>query len=129
MLRQQAGRLATASLWALLKSALVGSLLLQTGGCAYAYVDREGRRHVVGLLHVQLPATAPQTNDSLRTTTIGISLVRSLRTTELSIGYNAASWTYLPMDSCAIVEVTTADPVIRPSDAQMRASGPDPLEE
>lgn len=70
-------------------------------GCAYNYVGADGARHVVGLVHVTLPAGGPRaTAASLRAQALGLSYTQADVGTALSLGYSDTTLAYVRDNTC-----------------------------
>lgn len=76
--------------WSPLQHALLGALCCATlSGCAHSYIDADGNRAVIGLVHLTLPATerAPAAADWMRVRTVGLSLASTNIGAALGFGY------------------------------------------
>ena len=85
----------------LIRVALVGLLIaaFDLGGCAYSYVDEDGRRRVIGLVDMTLPrASSPAPGDGAITEirTIGLSVYRGPVDSHIALGYNASKIAAVP---------------------------------
>lgn len=81
-------------------SAVVAATLA-LGGCAHSYVDAQGNRHVIGLVHVTLPPSAPTAAESIQSRAIGLLLTQAEIGTALSFGFSESTLTFIRADSCA----------------------------
>lgn len=69
-------------------------LALLLSGCAHVYVDEQGRRHVVGFVAMTLPAPEGRTGaETLRTRSLGLTLMRSPVGDALTLGWSDTSLT------------------------------------
>lgn len=59
-------------------------------GCAHVYVDADGTRHVLGLVHLELPAesTAKPGGEALRSQSFGLSVTSSAVGQAVVLGYS-----------------------------------------
>ncbi len=59
-------------------------------GCAHVYVDADGTRHVLGLVHLQLPAegTVKPGGEALRSQSFGLSITSSAAGQAVVLGYS-----------------------------------------
>jgi hypothetical protein len=70
-------------------------------GCAYNYVGADGARHLVGLVHLTLPAEGPHAPAaSLRAQALGLSYTRADVGTALSLGYSDTTLAYVRDNTC-----------------------------
>lgn len=71
-------------------------------GCAYNYVGADGARHVVGLVHVTLPAddSSPAAAASLRAQALGLSFTQADVGNSLSLGYSDTTVAYVRDNTC-----------------------------
>jgi hypothetical protein len=80
-------------------AALTGLACL--GGCAHVWVDDQGNRHVVGLLHLtQPPAPTPAAAETLRVRTLGLTWTRAEAGSALVLGYGDTTLGFLRNDVC-----------------------------
>ena len=71
------------------------------GGCAHVWVDAEGNRHVVGLLHLTLQPTRPQpAAETLRVRTLGLTWTQADAGSALVLGYADTTLGFLRNDIC-----------------------------
>ena len=75
---------------------------LLLSGCAMSYTDEAGNRHVVGLMHLALPATDKLSEGSsgFRTTTVGVSFTQGDFGNAIALGYNETTLIGVGANSC-----------------------------
>lgn len=84
--------------------AAIASLAL-LGGCAHVWVDTDGNRHVVGLLHLTLPPrAAPPAAETLRVRTLGLSWTQADAGNALVVGYADTTLGFLRNDVCVALD-------------------------
>lgn len=77
------------------------ALLTLLGGCAHVWIDAEGNRHVIGLVHLTLPPTQPQAAaETLRVNTLGLTWTRAEAGSALVLGYGDTTLGFLRNDVC-----------------------------
>lgn len=70
-------------------------------GCAFHYAGADGARHLVGLVHVTLPAEAPHAAAaSLRAQALGLSYTQADVGIALSLGYSDTTLAYVRDNTC-----------------------------
>lgn len=76
--------------------------LAMLAGCAHTYVDAGGNRHVVGMMHLTLPADTaiPKSADWLRMRTIGLALSSTDLGSALELGYSDNTLAVVRNNSC-----------------------------
>ena len=82
------------------------SLLVALYGCAHVYVDADGTKHIVGLVHVTVPANPENgeaTADSLKVISFGLSLHQTEIGTSLTFGYEEETIIAFRSNACIIV--------------------------
>ena len=69
---------------------LVAAACLFLGGCAYSYVDRDGDRHVIGLVNLEIAAADDATfaGRVIDLSTFGISFAENAAGRSFTIGYS-----------------------------------------
>jgi hypothetical protein len=79
---------------------LLGCTLLC--GCAHEYIDADGNRVIVGLVHLTLPGTAPASTaaDWMRVRTVGLALSRNAIGGALELGYSDNTLAAIHNNSC-----------------------------
>lgn len=88
---------------AALRAALVAGTLC---GCAHSYIDADGTRHVIGLVHLTLPPSdpAPRAADWMRTRTVGLALSRMDIGSSLELGYSDNLLAVVRNNSCVSMD-------------------------
>lgn len=83
--------------------ALVAVML---GGCAHVYVDADGQRHVIGFMHLSLPAdaAAPTAADWMRWRTVGLAISSTDLGHALEIGYSDNTLAVVRNNSCVALD-------------------------
>jgi len=94
--------------WSSLRVTLYCVLWLSLSGCAFSYVDQTGNRHVLGLVHAQLPAENGRPGGVVRLSSVGLSVVQSDIATEMTLGYSAATLVGVRENSCVAVDEAIA---------------------
>lgn len=76
--------------------------LAMLGGCAHAYTDAAGERHIVGLVHLTLPADSAgdKAADWMRMRTVGVALSSTDIGSALEIGYSDNTLAVMRNNSC-----------------------------
>lgn len=75
--------------------------------CANVWVDAEGNRHVVGLVHLTLPPSqAPAAVETLRVRTFGLSWTYSEVGSAILLGYGDSTLGFLRNDVCVAPDAT-----------------------
>lgn len=82
-----------------LRAVLVSGALC---GCAHSYIDTDGNRHVIGLVHLTLPPSdqAPRAADWMRTRSVGVALSRMDIGSSLEVGYSDNLLAVVRNNSC-----------------------------
>ena len=71
------------------------------GGCAHVWVDAEGNRNVVGLMHLTLPPAETQAAaETLRVRTLGLTWTQANAGSALVLGYGDTTLGFLRNDVC-----------------------------
>lgn len=71
------------------------------GGCAHVWVDAEGNRHVVGMMHLTLPPTQTQAAaETLRVRSLGLTWTQADAGSALVLGYGDTTLGFLRNDVC-----------------------------
>lgn len=71
------------------------------GGCAHVWVDAEGSRHVLGLMHLTLPPTQIKAAaETLRVRTLGLTWTQADAGSALVLGYGDTTLGFLRNDVC-----------------------------
>lgn len=79
---------------------LLTIVLTVLSGCAHVFVDADGRRHVIGFVALTLPAPEGRTGaETLRTRSLGVTLMRSPVGDALTVGWSDTSLTAVRDDS------------------------------
>ena len=93
------------------------AVAVAASGCALHYTDRQGVRHVIGLVDLRLqpqPGGAPGTSGSVDIRTVGLTVYSTGLISGLTLGYNHESLTAVALEA----PVSTArGPLPRPVDA------------
>jgi hypothetical protein len=84
----------------LLALALPG--LAWLAGCASSYIDSDGTRHVVGLVHLTLPPSTPEPKvaDWMRVRTVGLAVSRTEIGATFALGYADDTLAAIRNNSC-----------------------------
>jgi hypothetical protein len=84
----------------LLALALAG--LAGLAGCASTYIDSDGTRHVIGLVHLTLPPSAPEPKvaDWMRVRTVGLAVSRTDLGATFTLGYADDTLAAIRNNSC-----------------------------
>lgn len=78
-------------------------LLLASGGCAHVWVDADGNRHALGLVHVVVPAPSTAISaDTVRVRALGATWTRAEIGSSLIVGYGDTTLGFMRSDSCAV---------------------------
>ncbi len=85
-------------------------------GCAFNYVGADGERHLVGLVHVTLPADASQSAAaaSVRARALGLSYTQADVGHSLSLGYSDTTVAYVRDNTCVRWPLAGSAPVSSP---------------
>lgn len=77
------------------------------GACANVWVDAEGNRHVVGLIHLTLsPTQPPAAAETLRVRTFGLSWTHADAGSALLLGYGDTTLGFVRNNVCVVSEAT-----------------------
>lgn len=83
--------------------AITGLVFL--GGCAFVWVDANGNRNVVGLMHLTLPPTKTEAAaETLRVRTIGLTWTQADAGSALVLGYGDTTLGFLRNDVCVALD-------------------------
>lgn len=84
------------------RPALAALAATALAGCAHSYIDTDGNRHVIGLVHLTLPPSnaAPRAADWMRTRTVGLALSRMDIGSSLELGYSDNLLAVVRNNSC-----------------------------
>ena len=84
----------------ILRSGALVALAL-AGGCAHVWVDAEGQRHFLGLMHLTLPpAQRPVAAETLRVQTLGLGWTHAEAGSALVLGYADTTLGFLRDGAC-----------------------------
>ena len=84
----------------ILRSGALVALAL-AGGCAHVWVDAEGQRHFLGLMHLTLPpAQRPVAAEPLRVQTLGLGWTHAEAGSALVLGYADTTLGFLRDGAC-----------------------------
>ena len=74
-------------------------------GCAHVYVDANGTKHIVGLVHVRLPVhvDSKQVTEEVKISNVGFLFAKTELETSIGFGYNRMSLMALPNDACVAI--------------------------
>ena len=79
------------------------ALLTFLGGCAHIWIDVEGTRHVVGMMHMTLPPIQRQAAaETLRVRTLGLTWTQADVGSALVLGYGDTTLGFLRNDVCVV---------------------------
>jgi hypothetical protein len=83
---------------------LAASVLLSLlGGCAHVWIDADGNRHVVGLMHLTLsPNQSQAAAETLRVRTLGLAVTRAEAGSAIVFGYSDTTLGFLRNDVCVV---------------------------
>lgn len=75
-------------------------------GCAHSYIDADGTRHVIGLVHLTLPPpdAAARAGDWMRARTFGLALSRTDIGGALELGYSDNTLAVVRNNSCVQID-------------------------
>ncbi len=76
-------------------------------GCAHVWVDVEGTRHIVGLMHLTLPSTQPHAAaETFRFRTLGLTWSQADVGSALVLGYSDTTFGFLRNNVCVAIDRT-----------------------
>lgn len=78
---------------------------LVLGACAHVHVDADGTTRILGLAYVEIPPVgADGAGQSVRTTSVGVSLLRTELATGIAVGYHSHASTVQGSNTCRPLE-------------------------
>lgn len=98
-----------------LQLAVTVALSCVLAGCAFNYIGADGARHLVGLVHVTLPADPSQSAAaSVRAQALGLSYTQADVGHSLSLGYSDTTVAFVRDNTCVRWPLAGGAPVSTP---------------